>query len=88
MTLDQLREQLRPQAEKQVKLRLALEKIAKLEKIKVGKKEIDEEIKRIADSYQMEADQVRGIVPEDSIAEDLKVKKAMDLVKESAIVKA
>ena len=88
MTIDSLREQLRPQAEKQVKLRLALEKIAKLEKIKVGKKEIDEEIKRIADSYQMDAEKVRGMIPEDSIVEDLKVKKAMDLVKEKAIIKA
>lgn len=88
MTMDQLREQLRPQAEKQVKLRLALEKIAKLEKIKADKKDIDEEVKRIADSYQMEADQVRSLVPEDSLAEDIKVKKAMDLVKEKAVVKA
>lgn len=88
MTVEQLREQLRPQAEKQVKLRLALEKIAKLEKIKVTKKDIDEEIKRIADSYQMEADKVREMVPEESVAEDMKVKKAMDLVKEQAVVKA
>ena len=88
MTIDSLREQLRPQAEKQVKLRLALEKIAKLEKIKVGKKEIDDEIKRIADSYQMDADKVREIIPEESVAEDLKVKKAMDLVKEQAVIKA
>lgn len=88
MTIDSLREQLRPQAEKQVKLRLALEKIAKTEKIKVGKKEIDEEIKRIADSYQMDPEKVREIIPEESVAEDLKVKKAMDLVKEQAVVKA
>ena len=88
MTADSLREQLRPQAEKQVKLRLALEKIAKLEKIKVGKKDIDEEIQRIAAAYQMEADQVRDMIPEDSIVEDLKVKKAMDLVKEKAVIKA
>ncbi len=88
MTVDKLREQLRPQAEKQVKLRLALEKIAKLEKVKVSKKEISDEIQRIADSYKMDADQVRSMVPEDSIEEDLKVKKAMELVKESAVVKA
>lgn len=88
MTVDKLREQLRPQAEKQVKLRLALEKIAKLEKIKVTKKDIDEEVKRIADSYQMEPEKVREMIPEDSIAEDMKVKKAMDLVKEQAVIKA
>ncbi len=88
MTIDALREQLRPQAEKQVKLRLALEKIAKQEKLTAGKKDIEAELKRIADSYQMEVDQVRNLVPEDSIAEDIKVKKAMDLVKEKAVVKA
>ncbi len=88
MTVEKLREQLRPQAEKQVKLRLALEKIAKLEKIKVTKKDINEEIQRIADSYQMEPDKVREMVPEESVAEDMKVKKAMDLVKEKAVIKA
>ena len=87
MDLDKLREQLRPQAEKQVKLRLALEKIAKLEKIKVTKTDINNEFKRIADEYQMEVEKVRELIPEDSIAADMKVKKAMDLVKENAIVK-
>ncbi len=87
MTLDTLREQLRPQAEKQVKLRLALETIAKKEKIKVSKTDIEEELKRIADAYQMEIDKVREMVPADSVAEDMKVKKAMDLVKENAIAK-
>ena len=87
MDLDKLREQLRPQAEKQVKLRLALEAIAKKEKIKTTKTDINNEFKRIADEYQMEVDKVRELIPEDSIAEDMKVKKAMDLVKESAIVK-
>ena len=87
LTLDALREQMRPQAEKQVKLRLALEAIAKLEKIEVTDEDIDGEIKRIAESYNMEADKVREMVPVDSIAEDMKVKKAMDLVKEKAIVK-
>ena len=87
MTLDTLREQLRPQAEKQVKLRLALEAIAKKEKIKVTKADIEEELKRIADAYQMDIEKVREMVPADSVAEDMKVKKAMDLVKENAIAK-
>ncbi len=86
MNLDQLREQLRPQAEKQVKLRLALEKIAALENIEVTEEDINAEIERIAKAYNMEADQVRTMVPTDSIAEDMKVKKAMDLVKEKAVV--
>ena len=87
MNLDTLREQMRPQAEKQVKLRLALEKIAELEKVEVTDEDIDGEIKRIAESYQMEADKVREMVPTDSIAADMKVKKAMDLVKEKATAK-
>ncbi len=87
MNLDSLRAQLRPQAEKQVKLRLALEKIAALENVEVTDADIDAEITRIAESYQMEADKVREMVPVDSIAEDMKVKKAMDLVKEKAITK-
>ncbi len=87
MNLDTLREQLRPQAEKQVKLRLALETIAKQEKIKVTKADTEEELKRIAEAYQMELDKVREMVPADSVAEDMKVKKAMELVKENAIVK-
>ena len=87
MTLEQLRESLRPQAEKQVKLRLALEKIAKTEKLKATKTEINAEYKRIADEYQMEVEKVRELIPEESIAEDMKVKKAVDLVKEKAIVK-
>ena len=87
MTLDTLREQLRPQAEKQVKLRLALEALAKKEKIKVTKADIEEELKRIADAYQMDIEKVREMVPADSVAEDMKVKKAMDLVKENAIAK-
>ncbi len=88
LDLDKLREQLRPQAEKQVKLRLALETIAKLEKIKTTKTDINNEYKRIADEYQMEVEKVRELIPEDSIAADMKVKKAMDLVKENAVVKA
>jgi trigger factor len=87
MDLDALRAQLRPQAEKQVKLRLALEKIAVLENLTATEEDINAEIQRIADAYQMKAEDVRNAVPVDSIAEDIKVKKAMDLVKEKAITK-
>ena len=87
MDLDALRAQLRPQAEKQVKLRLALEKIAELEKLEATEEDVEAEIKRIADAYQMNVDEVRRAIPVDSVAADIKVKKAMDLVKEKAIVK-
>ena len=87
MDLDKLRAQLRPQAEKQVRLRLALEKIAELEKLEATQDDIDGEIQRIADAYQMKVEDVRKAVPVDSVAEDMKVKKAMDLVKEKAVIK-
>lgn len=87
LDLDKLRAQLRPQAEKQVKLRLALEKIAELEKLEATEEDVSGEIKRIADAYQMKEEDVRKAVPLDSVAEDMKVKKAMDLVKEKAVIK-
>ena len=87
LDLDKLRAQLRPQAEKQVKLRLALEKIAELEKLEATEEDINGEIKRIADAYQLKEEDVRKAVPLDSVAEDMKVKKAMDLVKEKAVIK-
>ena len=87
LDLDKLRAQLRPQAEKQVHLRLALEKIAELEKLEASQEDIDGEIQRIADAYQMKAEDVRKAVPMDSVAEDMKVKKAMDLVKAKAVIK-
>ena len=88
MTLEQLREQMRPQAESQVKCRLALEKIAELENIAPTDAEIEEEYATIAKAYNMEADQVKTMVASDAIVADMKVKKAMELVKEKAVVKA
>ena len=87
MDLDTLRAQLRPQAEKQVKMRLALEKIAQLENITATEEDVTAELQRIADAYQMKIEDVRNAIPADSVAEDIKVKKAMDLVKEKAITK-
>ena len=86
-TIETLKEQLRPQAEKQVKVRLALEKIAKLEKLSVTAKDVEAEYKRIAEAYNMPVDKVKELVAKDGITADLKVKAAIDLVKEKAIVK-
>ncbi|MBQ8332675.1 MAG: trigger factor [Clostridia bacterium] len=86
MDLDTLRGQMRPDAEKQVKTRLALEKIAVKESIAVSEEEIEEEYKRLAEVYGMEADKVKEAVEADAIAEDLKVKKAIELVREKAVI--
>ena len=88
MTLEKLREQFRPQAEKQVKARLALEKIVELENITASEDDVNAEYDRIAKMYSIDVAQVKASIDADSIAADMKVKKAMDAVKENAVVKA
>ena len=87
MNLDMLREQMRPQAEKQVKMRLALEKIAVLENLTVADEDVDAEYKRIAEAYNVPEEQVKSMIAAEDIKADLLVARAMDLVKENAIVK-
>ena len=86
MTLDSLREQMRPQAERQVKARLALEKIAALENIEATEEDINAEYEKIAAAYGVELEQVKSSIDSDAIAADMKVQKAMDLVKEKAVI--
>ena len=87
LTLDALREQMRPQAERQVKVRLALEKIAELEALSISDEEVDAEYKRISEAYNVPEEQVRTMVAAEDIKADLLVARAMDLVKENAKVK-
>lgn len=76
----------RPQAERQVKIRLALEAVAQAEKITVSKEEMDEEYKMLAERYDIKEEQVREIAPVASLSEDLAVEKAMKFVRENAKV--
>ena len=84
LDLDTLKKQMRPDAERQVKSRLALEKIADLEGFGATEEEIEAEYARLAEAYGMEVEKVKEAVASDGIAEDLKVKKASDFVKEKA----
>ena len=86
MNLDSLREQMRPQAERQVKARLALEKIAALENLEATEEDINAEYEKIANAYGIELDQVKASIDSEAIAADMKVQKAMELVKEKAVV--
>ena len=86
MNLDALREQMRPQAERQVKARLALEKIAVLENIEVSEDDINAEYEKIATAYGIELDQVKASIDAEAIAADMKVQKAMELVTKNADV--
>ena len=80
------RETFKESAERQVKIRLALEKIAEVENLTATAEDIEAEYEKIAKNYGIDAQKVKGILPEKEIAKDVTVNKAIDLVKESAEV--
>ena len=73
-------------AERQVKIRLALEKIAEVEQLTASEEDIQAEYEKIAQNYGIDVEKVKGILPAAEIAKDVTVNKAIDLVKESAEV--
>jgi len=85
-TMEKFRESFNEQAEKQVKVRLALEKVTELENITASEEDLENEIKRIADAYKMEVEKVRGLVPVEDVKKDLAVNKAIDFIKTNAKV--
>jgi len=87
MDVNAIKEQFRPQSEKQLKLRLALEKIAELENLEVSDEAVEEEYEKLAKQYNMEVAQIKNLVAETQIRADLKNQKAIDFVKENASVK-
>lgn len=78
-TLDTIKEMYRPDAEKRVKLRLALEKIAEKEAIEVTEADLDAEYTRLADQYNMKVEDVKKAINDEALSADLKTQKAMDL---------
>lgn len=87
MTEDVMREQYHDEAVKRVKIRLALEKIAEVENISADDEAVEAEFKKLADMYKMDVDKVKSLIPASELAKDKAVEMAMDLVKESAVVK-
>lgn len=80
MDMDKLREQYRENSEKQVKLRLALAKIAELEKIEATEDEKNEEIEKYAKSYGVDAEKIKKSLPVSDLENDIIRKKSMELV--------
>jgi len=76
---------IRPQAEAQVKTDLLLAEVAKLENIEVTDAEIEESVENIAKAYGVSTEQIKQAVPADSMIEDMKKKKANDLIMQHAI---
>lgn len=83
--MDTFKKTFREGAENQVKASIALEAIVAAEKIEVTDEEIDAEVAKLAEQYKMEADQIKSAVPADQLASDIKTRKALDLVVESAV---
>ena len=85
--IDSVKKAYQEQAEKQVKLRLALEKIAQLENVEVTDEEAAAEMQKIADQYKMKIEQVKQYINEEDVKKDIAVGKAVEIVKNSAVIK-
>ncbi|MDY3617720.1 trigger factor [Agathobaculum sp.] len=77
----------REQAERQVKVRLALQKVAALENIAISDKDLDEEYGKLAEQYGMEVDKIKAAVGADALTGDLKISRALELLTKNAKAK-
>lgn len=75
------------QAIKRVKIRLVLEAIARQEKIEVSEEDVAKEYEKLADAYKAKVEEVKTYISEEALSEDIKVEKAMQLVRDNAKVK-
>lgn len=88
---EMLLEQLKPQAETKIKSRLCMEAVAKAENITASEEDYEEEMKVMAEAYQIEVDKVKEMMGEkerESVKADLAVRKAIEFVAENAVEKA
>ena len=90
MTADKMMDELRPQAEKRIKTRLVLEAIAKVENIEITDEKLDEEIAKMAEAYQMEADKLKSFMGDkekEQMKQDMAVQEAITFVVDNAVEK-
>ena len=86
MTIEQYKENSKPSAEKNVKVRLALEYIVKAESLEVSDEELEEEYDKFAERYQMEKDKIKELVPAEGLRKDLLNERAIKFVRDNAKV--
>ena len=84
LTLEQFRATFKEPAATQVKLRLALEKIAELENIEVTEEELEKHYQELADEHKQDIERVKQLISKESLTQDIKVEKAFTFVKENA----
>ena len=84
MDMDAMRKTYAEPAERQVKVRLALEKIAELENLTATEEELAAEYKKLADAYQIEEEKIKSLIAAADLSKDICVNKAIALVRENA----
>ena len=87
MDADAVKAMYKPEAEKRVKLRLALQAIAKKENLTADENDIENEYNKLADAYKMDVEKVKAAISAEGLAEDIMVDKAMQFVRDNAVVK-
>lgn len=91
MTPQMLLEQVKPQALKRIQSRLVLEAVAAAENVEASEEDFEEEVRKMGESYKMEADKVKELLGEEGkkqVLQDIRVRKAADFVVENAKEKA
>jgi trigger factor len=91
LTMDKLKEQVRPEAETRIKSSLVLEQIVKEENIEATDEEYEAELEQMAKGYGMEVDQIKGFMNDEmatSIKRNLAITKAVDFIMENVKEKA
>ena len=80
--VDGLRNAFRPEAEKRVKTNLCLNKLAELENLNIGAEDLEKYYSDLAETYSMPVEDVKKYIPESNAKEDLKVRKALDFIRQ------
>ena len=86
--LNTMRNAFRPQAEKQAKISVTLEKIVEVEGLEVTEAEIEAECETLAKQYELEVAKIKEMVPMNELTESLKVRKATKVIVDSAVAVA
>ena len=85
---EKMMEEFRPQAEKRIRTRLVLEAVVAAENIEVSDERLDEELKKMADSYQMEVEKLKEFMGDNEkkqMKEDIAVQEAVTLIADAAV---
>lgn len=86
MTTDNMRSEYKPQADRQVRLRLGLEKIAQLEEIEPTEEETEEEYKKLSETYGMPLENVKNLIHAEDLNADIANRKVIEFLRENAVI--